>query len=224
MFTQKQMESLLEAQNELNIKYLGENWRDQISGSSIITAVFTETAEYLESAPRVSDKEQKAEGWKWWKKVDINDEQNMAIEAIDVLHFILTYYLQLFPNKTYAEMASAYNDNVRYQFDGNGADEVHDTQQRITNILKSFAGFILNHYSRYMIVGKGEANFDAIDAAPFILLENLYVEAGKSSDDIYNGYFKKNALNHKRVENGYSEGKYDKIDEDGNEDNRKLDV
>ena len=42
--------------------------------------------------------------------------------------------------------------------------------------------------------------------------------------DVYKGYFLKNELNLQRIENGYLEGTYEKVDAQGNEDNRKLSV
>jgi len=56
------------------------------------------------------------------------------------------------------------------------------------------------------------------------LMLSMCYELGVDQDRIWNGYFKKNALNHKRVEGGYKEGKYKKVDEKGNEDNRQLNV
>lgn len=55
-----------------------------------------------------------------------------------------------------------------------------------------------------------------------ILSLSLFMKV--DDERIYSGYFKKNELNHKRVEGGYKDGTYQKIDENGNEDNRQLDV
>jgi hypothetical protein len=41
-------------------------------------------------------------------------------------------------------------------------------------------------------------------------------------EDLENGYYQKNKLNHNRVEGGYMDGNYQKYDENGQEDNRKL--
>ena len=56
------------------------------------------------------------------------------------------------------------------------------------------------------------------------LILSMCYESNIDQNRVWEGYFKKNALNHKRVESGYKEGKYKKIDEKGNEDNRQLDV
>lgn len=44
------------------------------------------------------------------------------------------------------------------------------------------------------------------------------------SDELIRIYFEKLAINHKRVDGGYTEGTYQKIDADGNEDNRVISV
>lgn len=46
--------------------------------------------------------------------------------------------------------------------------------------------------------------------------------AGLSAEDVIRLYFKKNDLNHKRQDEGYKEGTYEKIDSQGIEDNRHL--
>lgn len=223
MFSKQQMVQLFEAQNSLNIKYLGEDWRKHLDGTSILTAIFTETAEYLESAPRTGDKyESGIKTWKWWKPTLENDEQNMAVETIDVLHFVLTYYLYSFPETSYEDLADAFVNNVKWQFEGEGSDEVNTTQQRGTWILKSMAGVILNHYSRYMLAS-ADNTIHEIDAAPFMLMQHMWVECGRTSDDIFNGYFEKNKLNAERVSKGYMKGQYDK-NASGEEDNKKLKV
>ncbi len=45
--------------------------------------------------------------------------------------------------------------------------------------------------------------------------------AGLTAEDVINLYFKKNKLNHKRQEEGYKDGSYDKY-KNGVEDNREL--
>lgn len=68
-FTNEQLKELLDAQESLNEKYTGPNWREEIPLSSFLTALETEASEYLESSPRVGDKEKvKNNGWAWWKQ------------------------------------------------------------------------------------------------------------------------------------------------------------
>lgn len=226
MFTKNQMTELFEAQDALNRKYLGDDWRSKVDEPSILIAIFTETAEFFESAPRSGDKTTEGvNSWKWWKPKKENDIQNMTVETIDVLHFVLAYYLKSFPSRTYEELADAYNENIRWQFDGVFADESRNTNQRGSNMLKQFAGIIMNHYSRYMLDtrDRGEQNIAEFDSAMFMLLEQMWCECGKTSDEIYNGYFLKNKLNSDRIDGGYMEDKYEKS-QDGVEDNRKLEV
>lgn len=68
-FTNEQLKTILDAQEALNEKYTGKDWRDAIPLSSFLSALDTEVSEYLESSPRVGDKEKiKNNGWKWWKQ------------------------------------------------------------------------------------------------------------------------------------------------------------
>lgn len=226
MFSKNQMIKLFDAQEELNKKYLGDDWRDKVDEPSVLVTIFTETAEFFESAPRTGDKEiEGINSWKWWKPNKENDYQNMAVETIDVLHFVLTYFLKSFPNRTSEELADSFNENVRWQFEGEFSDEALYTKRRATNILKQFAGIVMNHYSRYMLDTREEEDQSIadFDAAMFMLLEQMWTEAGKTSDDIFNGYFLKNQLNAERVSKGYMEDKYDK-NASGEEDNKKLKV
>ena len=51
-------------------------------------AIWVECAELLESFP-----------WKWWVKEGHPDLDNITIELVDIFHFLLSYYLELIPNK-----------------------------------------------------------------------------------------------------------------------------
>lgn len=46
--------------------------------------------------------------------------------------------------------------------------------------------------------------------------------ADMDAKEVLDLYFKKNQLNHKRQEEGYKEGTYEKVDKDGVEDNQKF--
>lgn len=56
------------------------------------------------------------------------------------------------------------------------------------------------------------------------LIHNMVEYAGLKNDELIRIYFEKLAINHKRVDGGYAEGTYQKIDADGNEDNRVISV
>jgi hypothetical protein len=85
----------------------------------------------------------------------------------------------------------------------------------LENILKYFASYIV-----FTVEG-------VISSAVYSgmgLLETLMAQSEMTWEDLENGYYLKNNLNHTRVDGGYRDGDYSKHDEDGNEDNRKLDI
>ena len=56
----------------------------------------------------------------------------------------------------------------------------------------------------------------------FHFLVSLAQVTGMSAEDFVDLYKKKLSLNHKRQDGGYKEGTYNKIDSDGQEDNKQL--
>lgn len=207
-FTNEQLSELLDAQESLNIKYTGEDWRDAIPLSSFLTALDTEVAEYLESSPRVGDNEKiKNNGWKWWKQNLESDEQNQAIETIDVLHFGLSLLMYLESKENILKINDKLTDR---DF------ELDDIQGKpISLLLKSKSKLVLRSFENDTV---------EVFCNLYELLLVMATNCNRNLEEIYQGYFKKNALNAKRVEGGYIQGEYKKIDENGNEDNRNLEV
>lgn len=206
-FTNEQLSELLDAQESLNIKYTGENWRDDIPLSSFLTALDTEVAEYLESSPRVGDNERiKNNGWKWWRS-DTNDEQNQPVETIDVLHFGLSLLMFLESKENILDI----NDRLSEK-----DLDLEDIQEKpISLLLKSKSKLVLSSFENDTV---------EVFCNLYELLLVMAVKCNRNLEEIYQGYFKKNALNAKRVEGGYIQGEYKKIDENGNEDNKTLEV
>lgn len=207
-FTNEQLSELLDAQESLNIKYTGEDWRDAIPLSSFLTALDTEVAEYLESSPRVGDNERiKNNGWCWWKQSKTNDEQNQAIETIDVLHFGLCLLMFLESKENIISINTKISEKDL---------DLEDIQEKpISLLLTSKSNLILSAFENDTI---------EVFCNLYELLLVMATKCNRNLEEIYQGYFKKNALNAKRVEGGYIQGEYKKIDENGNEDNRNLEV
>lgn len=222
MFTLEQVEKLFEAQNKLNIHYSGSDWKETIPNISFVTAVFTELAEYFESAPRTGTT---PAGWKWWKKNLENDDQNSVIEVIDVLHFVLSILIKNKP--FYVTLEECHFQYRKYKlFSENTTDS--NRSNDFVSLHNSYNGF----YNTL-------TDFDDLEAFSDEEIFELYcmlfyfgldmVEIGsrltnRSTEQIYDGYFLKNALNFERVNKGYMTGEYQKVDESGQEDNRKLEV
>ncbi len=200
-FTDIQLKKLLESQDALNIKYCGENWRTDILPSSWPVTITTELAEFYESAPRLGGSESFS-GWKHWKQSLVNDDQNKKVEVIDVLHFFLSAILQ----------NNSVNGILKTHREFNIPDEpIDDINQAIIFTQSLFnISIIQMDYTNAICAG-----FDML----YILGDVVEL----SPEQMYNGYFDKNAINQKRIEGGYSEGNYKKIDENGQEDNRTID-
>lgn len=82
-------------------------------------------------------------------------------------------------------------------------------------------------------VGEGHLSlFNALDAFRrqpsllqfYTLIQSMLDYDNLDGSELIRIYFEKLAINHKRVDNGYTEGTYQKIDADGNEDNRAISV
>jgi dimeric dUTPase (all-alpha-NTP-PPase superfamily) len=196
------LKSLLDAQEILNNKYV-PNWRESISQEQKLSAVLTELAEWFESAPRSGGvMTNETPGWKWWKRNLEDDTQNKKIEIIDVLHFMLSSWMLMADKEDIVQISKT------YQTQNLGTVP-------LLNIFKYFASYIVftieGEITPAIITGMG-------------LLETLMEQSEMTWADLENGYFLKNNLNHARVDGGYRDGEYSKHDENGHEDNRKLEV
>lgn len=193
---------LLDAQETLNEKYV-PGWRNEINMEQYLTATLTEVAEFFESAPRSGGVQTTGTpGWKWWKKVLSDDEQNKKIEIIDVLHFVLGTWMLIGSKE---EIIKAVQDYQFFDFGGSNLMGFH----------KSYSSFTI-----YSIDGELESSI----LSGMNLMEYMMKETDMTWKGLEEGYFLKNKLNHSRIEGGYSEGTYSKHDENGQEDNRKLEV
>ena len=212
IISKENFNNLVDAQVELNIKYTGENWATDIPDSSVLAAAFAELGELLESGVRVGDN---AVGWKWWKPYLENDANNLKIEAVDIIHFVLSSMIKRYDSDTdllkkhYSECSASYAS----------AETLNDENSSgvMYNILVSMSVFTI---ACLMPDTEKEQTMDM-----FVFLINGLCEfADMDTEEMYDLYMKKNQLNHKRVEGGYmkSEDAYEKVDADGNEDNTKL--
>jgi dimeric dUTPase (all-alpha-NTP-PPase superfamily) len=180
ILTSKELESMLDAQQELNEKYT-PSWTVNVPKESIFTAIFTEVAEFLESSPKQ---------WTWWKSYLDNDVQNQYIEIVDVIHFAMSYMLI----DTTKEDILKMNSNSR-TFDTKNLFSVLENF-RVENTIKNF----------------------------YELIQAMVDYADLDGDKLIRIYFEKLAINHKRIDGGYQEGTYEKIDENGQEDNRVIQI
>lgn len=180
MFTQ-----IIKKQIELNER-ITPDWRQK----DWELAIITECAEAIESTP-----------WKWWKAGGVADIDNLKVEAIDLLHFIISYGLS-------------------YCHTSNPVDDINDL------MVKEFSNSKITHEKdgksmkiadmlKYMLSGQLSYNMDA--QARFSVscywLFCLMLELGMDINEIRAMYFAKNLLNEYRQERGYKDpnGNYRKV-------------
>jgi dimeric dUTPase (all-alpha-NTP-PPase superfamily) len=196
------LKSLLDAQEELNNKYV-PNWRETISQAQQLSAVLTELAEWFESAPRSGGvMTNETPGWKWWKRNLEDDVQNKKVEIIDILHFMLSSWMLMADKEEIVNISKTYST-------------LNIGTVPLENIFKYFASYVV-----FTI----EKDINSAVYTGMGLLETLMSQSEMTWSDLENGYYLKNNLNHTRVDGGYRDGDYSKHDEDGNEDNRKLNI
>jgi len=202
---------IVRAQAELNVHYSGEDWADKIPVSNFLAAIFAELGELLESSPRVNDGGNN--GWKWWKPYLENDVDNMKIEAVDIIHFVISVLILRYEGDLdglimdYTSCSTAYKDEL------DAILNEKDEDGPLSDLLAAVSIFALNAM-------KSEKE-EVLNIFMFII-DALSKYVGMSPEEMKDLYMKKNVLNHKRVDGGYMEGKYQKYDENGEEDNRAL--
>lgn len=144
------------------------------------SAIIAESGELLDSL-----------GYKWWKKV-VPDMENVKVEAIDLLHFVISDYLQKNYNGNYFYMARTIDD-FRMSFLDKGFNLSFSLEQQVNQL-----------------------NLNSIGR--FITMKQIFNHLNMSNDDVYIAYIVKNCLNKFRQNNGYKDGSYIKY-WNGKEDN-----
>lgn len=192
----KKWTEIVELQIELNDKTVPD-WVK--AGLDWDTAILVEVAEAIDSTK-----------WKWWK-AGANDVENLKVEAIDILHFLISRILvgwdvgsssieYLAEKMEAAHLMCSATPGL----EGPTIFTEDSDSSEIVEVLKSVGGNTLN-------------------GNPFLALENLlylFRLLGMSKKDIYSAYMTKNILNHYRQERGYKDADsgYRKV-VDGLEDN-----
>ena len=147
------------------------------------SAIIAESGELLDSL-----------GYKWWKKQE-PDMENVKVEAIDLLHFVISDRIQknkkMFSEKeslemTFVELYNEFN-NVK--------------------VLRDYS--TLEDMIFYLI---------ATNSYRINVMKRIFTKLEMSNEDVYISYITKNCLNKFRQDNGYKDGSYIK-NWNGREDN-----
>ena len=154
------------------------------------SAIIAESGELLDSL-----------GYKWWKKV-VPDMENVKVEAIDLLHFVISRTLQEHYTPLYLPTHIKAEDYIENTY--------VDFQEYFTEIEKyDEMDFNIQELIRELICDRFEG---------FLILKLLFEQLNMSNEDVYIAYIVKNCLNKFRQDNGYKDGLYIK-DWNGKEDN-----
>lgn len=174
--------TIVNLQHEFN-KQVAVDYLDKGFGWN--SAIIAESGELLDSL-----------GYKWWKKQE-PDMDNVKVEAIDLLHFVISEHIQF-----------CYTNNPKGLDLSFTIGEFSDYFREIDvydNFNESNIGKLINHL-----------NYDQFDR--FFIMKQIFKQLGMSNKDVYIAYIVKNCLNKFRQEHGYKTGEYIK-DWNGKEDN-----
>ena len=180
--------TMVELQHKFNEQTI-ENYLDKNLNWN--SAIIAESGELLDSL-----------GYKWWKK-QTPDMENVKVEAIDLLHFVISRtiqenYVPLYVNK-YIKRENKHIEETYIDF-----------QEYFTEIEKydSFE-FNIEQLIKELICDR----FDGL-----LILKLIFQKLNMTNEDVYIAYIVKNCLNKFRQDNGYKDGSYIK-DWNGKEDN-----
>ena len=177
-------EKMVKLQHQFN-KQVAEDYLDNSFNWN--SAIIAESGELLDSL-----------GYKWWKKQE-PDMENVKVEAIDLLHFVISDILQL--NYNYEEsLIASFIDETISEFEESFTSDIYEKEFEDEDL------FGLVNILNYNEIPR------------FATLKIIFKKLDMSNEDVYIAYITKNCLNKFRQDNGYKDGSYIKV-WNGREDN-----
>lgn len=165
---------MVELQHEFNKKvsvdYLDKNFNWN-------SAIIAESGELLDSL-----------GYKWWKHQE-PDMDNVKVEAIDLLHFVISESMQLYSQS--------------YSIEKSIEETIEDFESYFAekSLYDDFSQKSIDKLIDYL-------NYDQYDR--FFIMKQIFKFLDMSNEEVYISYITKNCLNKFRQDNGYKKGTYDK--------------
>ena len=172
--------AMVELQHKFNEQTIENYLNKNLNWNS---AIIAESGELLDSL-----------GYKWWKK-QVPDMENVKVEAIDLLHFVISDTLQMNHDIR----------NFKYIFDSTIKDFEVGFKEILINLKNS------NLFKLIDLL-----NTDRLSR--FVVMKAIFEKLEMSNEDVYIAYIVKNCLNKFRQNNGYKDGSYIKY-WNGKEDN-----
>ena len=173
-------EKMVKLQHQFN-KQVAEDYLEKDFNWN--SAIIAESGELLDSL-----------GYKWWKKQE-PDMENVKVEAIDLLHFVISDRIQK-NKKMYSEKESLEMTFVELYTEFNNVKVLRDYST-------------LEDMIFYLI---------ATNSYRINVMKRIFTKLEMSNEDVYISYITKNCLNKFRQDNGYKDGSYIK-NWNGREDN-----
>lgn len=163
-------ETMVKLQHKFNEETIENYLSKNLNWNS---AIIAESGELLDSL-----------GYKWWKK-QLPDMDNVKVEAIDLLHFVISDTLQM-------------NYDIR-----NFNDILNST---IKDFEVGFKEISINLKNCNLFKLIDLLNTDRLSR--FLVLKAIFEKLEMSNEDVYIAYIVKNCLNKFRQDNGYKDGSY----------------
>lgn len=180
--------TMLALQNELNVLTIGPKWYEERLPWNL--AISQEAAELIDHL-----------GYKWWAKQTPNKEA-AKVEVVDMMHFSLSYAVRSYPTLTLSGVAEMLLQDIATRIDIYRLGRCFWDPSELTAV----------ELARLITVkaGTGQTCFGTL----VLLGERL----GMSFDEQAQLYQSKVVLNTFRQRNGYKEGTYHKLWEEGSND------
>lgn len=178
------------AQELLNEKYNGKDWRNQVAIGKAKIAFLDEVSEFVRELEPT---------WKWWSgeaQAKTIDRDKAIFELIDAIHFGLLLILHQYSLEEIVEemIRPVPPESSVAVYHGDEHDNFSDS---VANFLKG-----VNFNCRVAI----SMLLDVIESGGWLI-------KGLNAGDIFIAYGKKNKLNSERVDGGQLQGTYDKSKE-----------
>lgn len=195
---------ILEIQNSLNKITIGENWvEDRFKNNTLIRfnlAYKMEIMELVDSLP-----------WKWWTKGEV-DKDNLLVEAVDALHFMLSI-IYIYKANCNIEDFSKYEDLLTPQFKSEyiaAMGDIINKDNIVMHLLSRCEDALATPKTDLGLVNSPRVLIPVVTPL-YSILTVLHLYLGITMDDIYRAYITKATLNKFRYTNGYLDGTYVKM-------------
>lgn len=181
---QNQLRTMYELQDNTN-SIVNSKWKD--ANNNWLSAILVESGELIDSL-----------AYKWWKKQEV-DIENAKTELVDIWHFVMSLQLQNDLELTDEYLNSLASNLIIFDQSNPGSfnkDSVIDKVLEMNHVAFCYSNSIKLDQEYLECHNVTESIYELVN------------ELDMTSDEFYNRYMIKNALNNVRSKRGYKEGIY----------------